>query len=57
MGSKINLAQAMCFYGYSQVIYIPATLLCVIPYSILQICVLVYAGFHSCAILYKAYKL
>jgi len=32
---KIDYSEAICFYGYSKTIFIPATLVCIIPYKII----------------------
>ena len=46
-GGKISIAPIICIYGYSYTIFLPITIVCSIPISLLQWILLAYAIFSS----------
>ena len=50
-GAKINIANVICVYGYSYTIFLPITIICSIPNSLLQWALLAYAIFSSTSLI------
>ena len=50
-GAKINIANVICVYGYSYSIFLPITIICSIPNSLLQWALLAYAIFSSTSLI------
>ena len=50
-GGKTNVASIICIYGYSYTIFLPITIVCSIPSSLLQWVLLAYAIFSSTSLI------
>ncbi len=50
-GGKTNVAPTICIYGYSYTIFLPITIVCSIPSSLLQWVLLAYAIFSSTSLI------
>jgi len=47
LGKKEDPIRTLCIYGYGMIIYLPATLLCSFPSTLVRIGLMAYAFFHS----------
>ena len=52
-GKGIEISKMLCIYGYSMTIYVPGTLVLIIPSKIIQLIGLGYSCFHCITMLQR----